>query len=144
MVECYALAKYSNKISVSIKKDAYMVYIGYFYYYLRWKEISIMIELIVIIADTAHMVILKILRFTDAFFSSGILYLDCQFCFPVDVIPEFVINSLSFVTRCPTPFDQNPEYSGKSALCSDPVSVWISPSQSPARCLSEIWLQPRY
>ena len=43
MVECYALAKYSDKISVSIKKDAYMVYIGYFYYYLRWEEISFMI-----------------------------------------------------------------------------------------------------
>jgi len=43
MVDLQALAKNLDKISASIKKDAYMVCIGHFYYYSRRKEIFVMI-----------------------------------------------------------------------------------------------------
>jgi hypothetical protein len=49
--------------------------------------------------------------------------LDCQFRFPVDVMPESGIISLPTVTSYPTPFDKNPENSGKAAFGSEPVIV---------------------
>jgi collagenase-like PrtC family protease len=53
MVDLQALAKNLEKISTIIINDAHMVYIGYFYYYSRRKEIFVMIYLM---ATTAYMV----------------------------------------------------------------------------------------
>jgi hypothetical protein len=80
---------------------------------------------------TAHMVSSqKILCFTGAVSGSRNLFLtcslvlDCQFGFPVDVIPEFMtILVLPSVTGYPTPFDQNSENSGKIAFSSNPIHM---------------------
>ena len=77
------------------------------------------------------MLFIKILCFNGAvsrsrnLFSSGRLLLDCQLCLPVDIMPKFMINSQPPVTRYPTSFDQNPENSGESAFCSNPISTCV-------------------
>ena len=89
-----------------------------------------MIEIMVRIAHITHIFRTKWLLpkkylLSGRFFSLSFLLLDCQISFPVDVMPEFVINSLPPVTRCPTPFDQDPENSGETAFCSDPISMCV-------------------
>jgi hypothetical protein len=84
----------------------------------------------VVIAHIAHIVRTKwysqnsLLHWCGLFLTFTLL-LDCLIRLPVDIMPEFMINSLSFVTRYPTPFDQDPEYSGESAFCSDPIRMCV-------------------
>jgi|WetSurMetagenome_2_1015567.scaffolds.fasta_scaffold01451_19 hypothetical protein len=56
-------------------------------------------------------------------FLTANLLLDCQFCFPVDIVPESMIIPLPTVTSYPAPFDQNPEDPGKAAFGSEPIIV---------------------